>query len=409
MSFRSYGRQDGLQSHEFNAGAFFKNKAGEMFFGGVYGLNHFHPDSLQDNPTLPSVVLTGFKKFDMPARLEIEPDEIREIVLQADEAVFSLLYAGLEFTNPAGNQYAYRLEGFEDSWIRAGSRREVRYTSLPPGDYTFRVKASNSDGVWNNNGLAVHIVIVPPFWHSWWFLSLGGVTVLGGVVGTIRFLELRRIRQKITRLEKEEAVQRERIRISRDMHDELGASLTRIGLLAGIAGSPGRKVEEIRGHLQKIEETSRDVVQRLDEVVWMVNPKNDTVESLAAYVAEYAEHFFIESPIRCRFDYPTTVPALPVAAEVRRNVFLAIKEALNNIMKHSAAQVATLELHLDGGKVQFVVRDDGKGFTLPAGGSLGNGVGNMRSRIEEVRGEYILTSAPGRGTSIVISLQLPTP
>jgi ligand-binding sensor domain-containing protein/two-component sensor histidine kinase len=404
---RNYDRDDGLQSNEFNTGAYFENSSGEMYFGGINGLNLFHPDSVRDNPHVPRVVLTGFKKFDVPSALEADASEVKEILLRFDESVFSLQFAALEYTAPLKNQYAYMLEGFESNWIFAGTRREVRYTSLPPGGYVFRVKASNGDGIWNEQGLAIRIVIVPPFWRSWWFLTLCGLAALGTVGGSIRYIEMRKLKRKIAHLEQQETVQRERVRISRDMHDELGASLTRISLLAGIAGAPGRPEEEIRNELRKIEATSRDVVQRLDEVVWMVNPKNDTLESLAAYVAEYAEQFFAESPIRCRFDFPTVLPAASLPAETRRNIFLTIKEALNNALKHSGAEMVSLQLSLNHDAFRFVIHDNGRGFHTAIQGGLGNGLGNMKRRVEEIGGHFSLTSIPEGGTTVTVQVRLP--
>jgi len=190
------------------------------------------------------------------------------------------------------------------------------------------------------------------------------------------------------------------------MHDELGASLTRISLLAGIGTAQGQTKEEIRNQLRRIEETSRDVVQRLDEVVWMVNPKNDTLESLAAYVAEYAEQFFAESSVHCRFDIPTVVPSVPLPADTRRNVFLTLKEALNNVLKHAGAGMVTLQLTLEQDAFRFVVQDNGRGFQTSSRGGLGNGLANMKRRIEEIKGEFSLASTPGAGTRI--SLRVPS-
>lgn len=401
-SVRNFDRDDGLQSNEFNTGAYFKNSSGEMYFGGVSGLNIFHPDSVRDNPHVPHIVITGFKEFDLPSPIVPDPSDPEGIVLGPGESVFSLQYAGLEFTNPVKNRYAYRLEGFEKNWIFAGTEREVRYTSLPPGSYLFRVKGSNGDGVWNEEGIAIKFRIVPPFWRSWWFVTLCALAIFGVVGGTIRYIEMRRLKQKIARLEQEEVVQRERVRISRDMHDELGASLTRISLLAGIGTAQGQTDEELRTQLRRIEETSREVVQRLDEVVWMVNPKNDTLESLAAYVAEFTEHFFAESPVRCRFDIPTVIPPVPLPADTRRNVFLTLKESLNNVLKHAAAGMVTLQLTLEQDAFRFVVQDNGRGFQTPSEGGLGNGLTNMKKRIEEIKGDFSLASTPGAGTKITL-------
>ncbi len=168
----NYAPDDGLQSYEFNTGAFCKTRSGELLFGGVNGLNVFHPDSIADNPLVPPVVITKFKKFDQPVSLGADPDFLSEFTLGHDETVFSFEFAALDFTNPRSNHYAYVMEGVDRDWIYCGTRREARYTHLDPGSYVFRVKGSNNDGLWNEAGISVKIEIVPPWYRTWWAYCL---------------------------------------------------------------------------------------------------------------------------------------------------------------------------------------------------------------------------------------------
>ncbi len=174
-AFRNYDVDDGLQSNEFNQGAFFKNKDGEMFFGGIAGFNRFHPAHIDDNPHSPPIVLTAFKKFDRLAKLDTAITDITRLQLSYRDNFFSFAFAALDYTNPVKNQYAYKLEGFDDDWIYCGPRRYASYTNLDGGEYTFRVKGANSDGVWNEQGIAVNVVVTPPFWKTWWFISLSAI------------------------------------------------------------------------------------------------------------------------------------------------------------------------------------------------------------------------------------------
>ncbi|MGH7492644.1 MAG: two-component regulator propeller domain-containing protein [bacterium] len=190
--FRNYSIADGLQSNEFNQGACFRNNRGEMFFGGIHGFNRFHPDRVQDNPHVPPVVLTSFKKLDREARLDTAISASTQIKLSHRDYFVAFAFAALDYAHPEKNQYAYKLEGFDEDWIYCGARRYAIYTNLGGGRYRFRVKGANSDGVWNDEGIAIAVLVTPPFWKTWWFLS--GATMLlagSGVVVHRRRLRLR--------------------------------------------------------------------------------------------------------------------------------------------------------------------------------------------------------------------------
>lgn len=179
-TFRNYDVDDGLQSNEFNQGASFKSPAprDEMFFGGINGFNRFHPERINDNPRPPPIVLTAFMKFDKLVKLDTSITEITRLKLSYQDNFFSFAFAALDYTNPAKNQYAYKLEGFDEEWIYCGTRRYASYTNLDGGKYIFRVKGANSDGIWNEDGIAMQIIVAPPFWKTWWFISLSALAVL---------------------------------------------------------------------------------------------------------------------------------------------------------------------------------------------------------------------------------------
>jgi diguanylate cyclase (GGDEF)-like protein len=177
-TFKNYDATDGLQSPEFNHGAFFKASDGEMFFGGSNGYNSFYPQLVRQNPHPPEVVLTAFLKFNQPVDLGA-PADVREISLGHKDSVVAFEFAGLDYTAPEKNRYRYKLEGFDEDWIDAGRLRRATYTNLSPRSYTFRVKAANNDGVWNEEGLAVRVRMIPPPWRTWWAYGLYGLMVMG--------------------------------------------------------------------------------------------------------------------------------------------------------------------------------------------------------------------------------------
>ncbi|UFH52755.1 hybrid sensor histidine kinase/response regulator [Spirosoma sp. KNUC1025] len=199
---RNFDVTDGLQNSSFNRKACYKNKAGYLFFGGVSGLNSFHPDSLRNNPFIPPVYLTDLQLFNKSVRVG-EPQSplqkpiglTRDLTLSYQQSVLSFSFAALNYRISANNSYAYKLEGFDKDWVSAGSKRTVTYTNLEPGDYVFRVKASNNDGVWNNTGAFVRLHVIPPFWQTWWFRILVSVLVLGSLY-TLYRLRVSQIKQQ---------------------------------------------------------------------------------------------------------------------------------------------------------------------------------------------------------------------
>ncbi len=209
-TFRTYGIEDGLQHHEFNSGAYYRSRSGELFFGGVNGFNAFYPDSIHDNPFVPPIVLTDFRVFNAPVPIGPESylhrhiSEADEIVLSYRENVFSLAFAALSYTNTERNQYSYRMDGFDKDWIAAGTRRIATYTNLDPRRYVFRVKGTNSDGVWNDQGTSVAVVITPPWWETTWAYGVYLVTLISGLAfGHVRLVKREREKSENARKTRE--------------------------------------------------------------------------------------------------------------------------------------------------------------------------------------------------------------
>jgi len=403
--FRNYGPDDGLQSNEFNTGAYFRSPRGELFFGGINGLNAFFPDSIKDNLHAPAVVLTGFKKFDLPADSDTAPTEIQDIELRYDENIFSFEFAALEYTDPEKNTYAYKMDGFEKEWTYSGTRREVRYTSLPAGRYVFRVKAANNDGAWSEQGLSVPITIIPPFWQTWWFIGFATLLGLGSVGGAIRFIEMRKLKKKIEQLEQEQALEHERMRISKDMHDDVGANLTKIAIMSELALKSAHQPDAVE-QLEKISNTARDVVDNISQIVWALNPKNNKLDNLMGYIREHALEFFEGTPVQCRCEFPDQFSDVPMSAEVRRNVFLAVKEALNNVAKHSRATEVRLSMTQTSGGFSLLIQDNGRGFDMSRTPQHSNGLVNMKKRMEEIGGRLEIHAAQQEGTRVEMAVVL---
>ncbi len=402
--FRSYDKSDGVPINPTWGKACCMSRNGEMFFGGTNGFVRFHPDSIEDNSYVPPVVITAFKIFDNPVLLDTVISEKKLLQLSHRDNAISFEFVALNYTSPEKNQYAYKLEGFNEEWDYCGTRRYASYTNLDEGSYVFRVKGSNNDGVWNEEGTSIVLVITPPFWNTWWFKTVFLLTLAVSMYGTIRYIERQKVLQRLTAVEEQHGLERERLRISRDMHDEVGANLTKISVLSELAARKSEKTDGAAKELHTISQTAREVTNSIGAILWAINPQNDRLENLTGYVREYASGYFEMTTIDCRFNFPAEIPGHPLSAEVRRNIFLTLKEAINNVVKHSGATLVELHCRVSDHEVEFAVQDNGRGFPIEDLSQHGNGLLNMKRRIEDIHGDFHITSEPGSGTRIELTV-----
>jgi ligand-binding sensor domain-containing protein/signal transduction histidine kinase len=410
----SYQRADGLPTIECQGGfqpAGFKSRDGRLWFPTSKGFAVVDPEQLATN-AVPPIVLMEELLVDRVAQaapgnrpLEIPPGKNR----------LDFHYTATSLTAPEKVRFKYRLEGLEKEWQDAASRRTATYGRLAPGDYSFHVLACNNDGVWNETGATLAITVLPSFWQTGWFLFFGGAALLAVVFITVRFVVTRRLHLKLARLEREQMVQRERARIAKDIHDDLGANLTEIAILSELAQNPDTPAADTRADLRRIVAKTEALTQMLDEIVWAVNPQRDTLENFVTYACTYAENFLHMAQVQCRLQLPPVVPEVSLRTDVRHGLFLVVKEALNNVVKHAGA--TEVQVRMDVLPEEFCVslRDNGKGFAVPplaaggpAGGALasGDGLDNMRHRIENLGGRFEIFSQPGAGTHVRIHLPI---
>jgi signal transduction histidine kinase/ligand-binding sensor domain-containing protein len=402
-SFRAFDQSDGIERVDVQSlGSSCTTMAdGEMLFGTANGILVFHPDQVGALRYVPPVVITGIRRSNKPVRLVTSSDLLREITFEHDENVFTVQYAALSYDMPEFNEYAYRLAGFDKDWIYCGNKQEATYTNLDPGRYTFYVKGSNHDGVWNEAGTSLAIVIRPAYWQTWWFRGLFFLALIGSIATVVGYVERTRANRKIERLEKGRAVEQERARISQDMHDEVGSSLSEIAILSELAR---KKPGEAETRMKEISERCAEVIDNVSEIVWAMNSRNDNLDSLVAYLRRYAVKYLNLAGIPCRFISPETVPPTPLPAEVRRNIFLVVKEALHNIVKHSGATEVSITVTSEDSRTEIAIQDNGRGFAPESLTAKGNGLDNMRKRVADIGGNFTLQSAPQTGTRISIGL-----
>ena len=296
-------------------------------------------------------------------------------------------------------QFRYRLKGADRGWVEAGTRRSVQYPLLPAGNYQFRVIACNSDRVWNEAGDSLTLKIRPYFYETPWFRVLAGLVAAGLVAGAVWYLVTRRLRRKMEHLARQRAVEQERTRIAKDIHDDLGANLTLIAVLGDLA-----KQEKTGERIEKMASTARQAVKSLDEIVWAVNPRNDTLAHLIDYTGQFAVDYLRATGVRCLLDIPENTPTREVSSNVRHNVFLVVKEALQNIVKHARATEVWLRVNVTNRELRIMIEDNGIGFDNMPQDALADGLRNMKQRMNELGGRCRIQSRLGSGTEIIVEL-----
>ena len=410
----SYRKADGLPSIECQGGfqpAGFKSRDGRLWFPTNKGLAVVNPGLIAQNSLPPPVLIE---------ELSMDGTRLTAEALAADGAAGSPLpvppgnqhlefhYTATSLTAPDKVQFKYRLEGLEQEWVSAGSSRVVTYSRVPPGDYQFHVIACNNDGVWNEQGAVLAISVAPFFWQTGWFMVAAVVALTAVIFVIVRRLAMRRLRLRLARLEREQMVERERARIAKDIHDDLGASLTEITILSELAQNAGTTPPEAHADIRKIAAKSKALTQLLDEIVWAVNPRRDTLENFVTYTCTYVEDFLRVAKIQCRLELPPTVPEVTLRTDVRHGLFLVVKEALNNAVKHAAATEVRVRMEIISAECIISIQDNGRGFDpgQPAAPSAGEGLANMRQRVEALGGRFDIFSQPGAGTKIRFKVPL---
>ena len=251
--------------------------------------------------------------------------------------------------------------------------------------------------------------IVQRFWQTLWFNGLVVLVLLAGVGTTVRFVERKKYQRRLLLAEQERALERERTRIAQDLHDDLGSSLTRISLVSGLLRADKDNPEQVEVHASKLAQTADQIVRSLEEIVWAVRPGSDTLQSLVEYITHFAQESFDGDNARCRLDLPDDLPEQHLPPEMRHNIFLVVKEALTNALKHAGAKEVQVRAKATPTTLEIAVEDDGRGFDLPTASAPGkhNGLGNMRRRAEAMGGKLEVESVRGQGTTVRLTVSFP--
>jgi len=409
-----YGQAEGLANLECTGGfcpAGLKTRDGRLWFSTVKGVAVVDPAHLPAENKPPPVLIeqvradgkfvatgsSGAAGISSPVR--IGPGVGR----------LEFQYTALSFTAPERVSFRYQLVGFDPTWVEAGPRRMAEYSQLPPRRYEFRVIACNEDSVWNETGATFSLICVPAFWQTVWFRLLLGASMLGGAGWVAKSWASRRLRRRLAIVQQQHELEKERTRIARDIHDELGALLTEISLLSAHGQKHCNRPAELAPVFGRISHTAREAVQTADGIVWAVNPRNDSLNHLANYLVHFAEDLFRLTPTRCRLDVPALVPQLPISTQQRHHFLLAVKEACNNVARHSNATEVWVRMAVSEREIRVTVEDNGRGFDPAAVAPDHDGLLNMRQRMADLGGTMELVSQPGQGTRVTLTAPLQPP
>ena len=389
---RVYDRADGIGNTEFNRHSRHLAPDGTIYLGGMNGLTIFHPREIQDNPYVPPLVLTGISALARNGEIQAAPFGLEQLVLPPLVSAVTFSFTALNYTRADRNRYLYRLEGFDEDWIDGGGERSARYTNLPPGEYVFHVRGSNNDGLWNEEGVRLPVVVKPAFWQTGWFRLMLGALTAAAIYVAYR-LRLRRLIE----------LERMRLRIAGDLHDELGSELSGIALASSRLASRGDLEAADRDRLRDVAASSLRIAQSLRDIVWYINPDHDNWLSTEARMRSVASSLCQEIDHDFQIELAQTRNGIEM--DQRRNLYLIYKELLTNVARHSCASRTEIRLRADDRRVVLEVADNGIGFD-PATTTDGTGLASIRRRAAKMNADLAIDSRPGSGSRVRVELNM---
>ena len=415
---------DGLAYSE--SGNCFLDSRGALWFASYRGLSKFVPETANATPAAPTLI-SGLRVAGVAypvsglgqTEIVLPEFDYRQNNLQID-------FFSISFASADAIRYQYRLDGAATTggdWSEPTAERTVNFANLAPGDYEFAARVVNADNSTSRNPAIVKFKILPPVWRQWWFIALGCLAA-GGVLLWFERYRAARLREKRSAMENLEKIRAEkareleqvRRRIAADLHDDIGSGLTQISILSEVLrqqeqnGNGKRDGGSAANTLDSIAASSRELVDAMSDIVWAINPQKDHLSDLNGKMRRFAADSFTPRRIKFTFDAPDLTDDLPLGANLRREVFLIFKEAVNNVVKHAAARAVEIDFKIEREEIRLTVRDDGCGFAVEnSNGAGGHGLASMTERAKSLGGELKINSLGGSGTSLEVRVPLCSP
>ena len=389
----NYGFRDGIIDESLAFATFYRLSSGKIVFGNSHGFVYFDPRKINVRRLTPDARITGLSVFNQTLSIDSIYHYGNRLRLNYHQNFITIRFSAMSFRMNDKLDFYYQLEGADKDWVKAGSAREINYSHLGSGDYLFKVKTMSRDSIPSQQVASLRIIINPPFWKTWWFYLLVALT-LGGLLYFIYKLRVNKLL----------AVEKVRRRVARDLHDDMGSTLSTINILSEMAkikvkNDPVKTSE----YIGKISDNSSRMMEAIDDIVWSINPMNDSMQKIMARMREFATSVLEAKDIDIDFKAADDVNHLTLDMEARRDFFLIFKEAINNAAKYSKCKHVSISIHVAQKRLLLDISDDGIGFDVNTADS-GNGLINMRKRADSLKGNVVINSNPGMGTQISLNV-----
>lgn len=407
LRFTNFTTADGLQNNEFNTGAFLAKEDGRLLFGGVGGFNLIDTELLSIDKTEPPIYISAINVFNSPLNSDSSALYTNQLTLPYDQNFLSFEFSALDLSQPQYVQFAYKLDGVDDDWVYSGNRNFAEYPNLKPGKFEFHVKASNSDGYWNEVGTDLTLIITPPWWQTILFRFLALSVILALFISTIRYYSQRWLKEQIRKMEIDQKLRNERERISRDLHDHVGAQLANImsGLSLVDKYNEFDEKEKSAEMMQSLKGDAEVTIKQLRETIWALNQNELNVTDFSDHLRSY---FNNQSALTASLDVNIIVNSendIHLSATQALNVFRIIQEASQNTLKYAGAKTLTIRLNELNGGLDVSIVDDG---TFKSNGSSfngGYGTTNMQKRAREINADVTIDTENGTKIELHVPLQ----
>jgi len=402
-SGRNFTVEDGLPANEFTPSAIVVDRDQRCIAGTSNGVVSFFPNQLRDSIYPPRPQLTGVYINDVLHTAGPNSNEIKKLDLSFQHNTFSFDFSSIAFQHAADCRFEYKLAGYDENWIQSGIAHYTRYSKIPPGDYTFHLRVIDPWGRISPFEKTLEIGISRPFWQTTFFKIIVLLVLLSVAWFASRwYFKLKMNRQK-KQFERQQLIEKERTRIATDMHDDLGAGLSRIRFLSQSILNKKIGDASITPELEKITSFSDEMAEKMGEIVWALNERNDTLADLVAYTRSYAVEYLANHNIECEANTPLHLPGTFITGEMRRNIFLSVKECLHNIVKHSGATRVCFSVKLEK-VIQIVIHDNGKGIDWNNRRAFSNGIENIGRRMKDINGDASFENDKGTKVMLIIPL-----
>ncbi|MEX0647596.1 MAG: two-component regulator propeller domain-containing protein [Balneolaceae bacterium] len=376
-SFKLYNKNQGLVANELNAGASFIAGDRSVWLGTIEGLSRFYPEKIQANTTPPGLEIEQV----LISGMDMTNEE--RVVLSYNQNLFEVSYTGLSFSSPGQLMYEYRMRGLDQGW-QLTRDKVIRYPSLSPNEYEFELRAYNADGIRSDKTIRYAFIIHPPFYYQWWFIGLLIFLGVGMVLFSYRFFKVR----------KQVDIERMRVQIASDLHDDVGSSLTELALQTDFLQA-GELNPEIKETLKELGEHSRKIVTSLDDIVWSIDSRNDTAGDLTDRMQDYVNHIFKNGQVEVIYHFEKLNMDEKLPVQIKENVYLIFKEAINNIVKHSDATRIEIFFSFQGKTYELLVRDNGTVKVEKSSRRTGQGLRNIQLRADRIQSRLEIQSDDG--------------